>query len=225
MIEKKASGTALEDLRRRRGCRVFVLIALSLFTTTSAGCGFMAEPDMVVQPKLKPLQPSAFFADGRGSRPVEPGTIARGQLGVSAAFDTGTVEGALVEYIPLEGFDPSETVAADRARASRRAALERGRERYNIYCSPCHSRAGDGLGMIVQRGFSRPPSLHEKRLVDAPPGHFYRVITNGYGAMYSYASRVSPDDRWKIVAYIRALQLSQSQKLDLAGARTERPGK
>src|SRR5207302_1356796 len=89
-----------------------------------------------------------------------------------------------------------------------------GRERFNIYCSPCHSQLGDGNGMIVKRGFTRPPSFHEPRLVDAPPGHFYHVITNGYGAMYSYASRIEPDDRWAIVAYIRALQLSQNAKLD-----------
>jgi mono/diheme cytochrome c family protein len=181
----------------------------------AAGCG---QHDMVYQPKYKPLQPSSFFADGRASRPVEAGTVARGQLGISPAFDTGTIGGALVEYIPLKGFDPNESLADDVARPSRKVALERGRERFNIYCSPCHSRSGDGLGMIVQRGFPRPPSLHEKRLVDAPPGHFYHVITNGYGAMYSYAARVAPADRWAIVAYIKALQLSQTPKPELAAA-------
>jgi mono/diheme cytochrome c family protein len=95
-----------------------------------------------------------------------------------------------------------------------RAALARGRERFNIYCSPCHGQTGLGQGMIVQRGFSPPPSFHEQRLRDVPAGHFFHVITHGYGAMYSYAARVAPEDRWKIVAYIRALQLSFNARLD-----------
>jgi mono/diheme cytochrome c family protein len=92
--------------------------------------------------------------------------------------------------------------------------IERGQQRYNIYCSPCHSRTGDGRGMIVQRGFPPPPSFHDQRLRDAPAGHFFNVITKGYGAMYSYASRIPVDDRWAIVAYIRALQLSQHATID-----------
>jgi mono/diheme cytochrome c family protein len=165
---------------------------------------------MVIQPRYKPLQASAFFSDGRGSRPAEPGTIARGQLRDNPAFDTGEVGGKLIGYIPLKGFDPNERIDDSDARAARRAALERGRERFNIYCAPCHDRTGNGNGMIVQRGFSRPPRLHEPRLREAPPGHFFHVITHGYGAMYSYASRVEPADRWAITAYIRALQLSQN---------------
>ncbi len=176
----------------------------------SSGC---SEKDMVVQPKLKPLQASAFFADGQASRPVEPGTIARGQIQDRPAFDTGEVDGKLVGYIPLPGFDPNQTLDASAARDARHQALTRGRERFEIYCTPCHDRTGSGNGMIVQRGFSRPPSYHIERLREAPPGHFFRVVTKGYGAMYSYASRISPDDRWKIVAYIRALQLSQNAEL------------
>jgi mono/diheme cytochrome c family protein len=176
----------------------------------SAGC---SEQDMVIQPKYKPLQPSTFFADGRSSRPVEPGTVARGQLQVHPAFDTGEVDGKLVGYVPLKGFDPNEAVEPSSARAARREALERGRERFNIYCSPCHGRTGEGNGMIVQRGFPKPPSFHEPRLREAPPGHFYKAITNGFGAMYSYASRISPADRWAIVTYVRALQLSQNAQL------------
>ncbi len=90
-----------------------------------------------------------------------------------------------------------------------RQSLARGRERFNIYCAVCHGATGDGNGMIVQRGFPQPPSFHDQRLRDAPAGHFVDVITNGYGVMYSYASRVAPEDRWAIAAYIRALQLSQ----------------
>ncbi len=146
---------------------------------------------MVVQPKLKPYQASAFFADGQGSRPVEPGTIARGQLQVDPAYDTGKTGNLLVADIPGQGRQARSWSA--------------GSERFNIYCSPCHSRAGDGRGMIVQRGFPPPPSFHEQRLLDAPAGHFFNVMTIGYGAMYSYASRIPADDRWAIVAYIRAL--------------------
>lgn len=181
-----------------------------------AGC---SEQDMVTQPKLKPLQASTFFADGRASRPVEPGTVAVGQLAVRPEFDAGEVDGKLVAFIPLKGFDPNEALDAAAAKEARRATLERGRERYNIYCSPCHGQTGEGNGMIVQRGFSKPPSFHESRLREAPPGHYFRAITNGFGAMYSYAARVAPADRWAITAYIRALQLSQNaQPADVAQA-------
>jgi mono/diheme cytochrome c family protein len=201
-------------------------IGLAFALSLLAGC---AEHDMVTQPKYKTLQPSSFFPDGQSSRPVVPGTIARGQLRINPIHDDGMVNGVLAEYIPLKEFDPKSNLDAKDAQAARLRTLERGRERFNIYCSPCHSQLGDGNGMIVQRGFSRPPSYHEPRLVDAPPGHFYHVITNGYGAMYSYASRIEPDDRWAIVAYIRALQLSQNAKLNdvPADKRTElaaRPG-
>jgi mono/diheme cytochrome c family protein len=153
---------------------------------------------MVVQPKLRPLQESTFFADGQGSRPVVPGTIARGQLRADREFFTGESNGTLIDVIPVK-------ITAE--------VLARGQERFTIYCSPCHDRTGSGRGMIVRRGFSQPPTFHQDRLRDAPAGHFYRVITNGYGAMYSYASRVTPEDRWAIVAYIRALQLSQHARL------------
>jgi mono/diheme cytochrome c family protein len=176
--------------------------ACLLLCTLQAGC---SEQDMVIQPKLKPYQESAFFVDHQSARPLLIGTIARGQLEVDPAYDTGKTDDLLVARIP------------DRVKVDR-ALLERGRERFNIYCAPCHSRAGDGRGMIVQRGFPPPPSFHEQRLLDAPAGHFFNVITSGYGAMYSYASRVPVDDRWAIVAYIRALQLSQHATLDDAPA-------
>ena len=184
-------------------------LALGAWALASAGC---SEQDMVIQPKYEPLQPSTFFADGQSSRPIEPGTVARGQYLGRPAFETGDVDSKVVSYIPLKGFDPNETLGEAEAKAARKATLERGRERFNIYCSPCHSRTGDGNGMVVQRGFSPPPSFHEKRLKEVPPGHFFHVITNGYGAMYSYASRVAPADRWAIAAYIRALQLSRDDR-------------
>jgi hypothetical protein len=183
-------------LARRRANRRWA--ASLLLCVLQAGC---SEQDMVIQPRVKPYQESTFFTDGQSARPLLVGTIARGQLQVDPAYDTGKTGDLLVDRIP-------ERVKVDRK------LLERGRERFNIYCSPCHSRSGDGRGMIVQRGFPPPPSFHEQRLLDAPAGHFFNVISNGYGAMYSYAARVPVDDRWAIVAYIRALQLSQHATLD-----------
>jgi mono/diheme cytochrome c family protein len=201
--EARAGGRGAGALRR-----LAAALGLCAWALASAGC---SEQDMVDQPKFKTLQPSTFFADGRSSRPLEPGTVAIGQLMVHPAFDAGEVDGKLVGYLPIKGFDPAEKLDPTAAREARKAAMERGRERFNIFCSPCHSRTGDGNGMIVQRGFSKPPALYEPRLREAPPGHFFKVITNGYGAMYSYASRIPTADRWAIIAYIRALQLSQTE--------------
>jgi mono/diheme cytochrome c family protein len=150
--------------------------------------------DMHVQPKYEPEDPSTFFADGRSERQPVEGTVARGQLRADELLYTGRVNGVVANLFPF-------AIAA--------ADLGRGRERYNIYCSPCHDYSGSGNGMIVQRGFPSPPSFHIERLRLAPAGHFFEVMTNGLGLMYSYASRVSPEDRWRIAAYIRALQLSQ----------------
>jgi mono/diheme cytochrome c family protein len=153
--------------------------------------------DMWVQPKHHPLDESEMFADGQASRPLLQGTIARGHLREDGAFYTGIQNGKWVDAIPVP-------VTMD--------LLKRGQDRYNIYCTPCHGQLGDGKGMIAQRGFQlkRPVgNYHTKRLREMPVGHFYDVITNGYGAMYSYASRIEPQDRWAVVAYIKALQLSQ----------------
>ncbi len=147
------------------------------------------------QPRFKPLRKSDFYADLRSSRPILDGTIPRGQLRDDTYFYTGKVGNQDGDEMP---FPVTMQV------------LARGRERFNIYCAPCHSRVGDGNGMIVQRGYRRPPSYHIDRLRKAPLGHFYDVITNGFGAMPDYASQVQPQDRWAIIAYIRALQLSQS---------------
>lgn len=154
--------------------------------------------DMHVQPKYKPLAQTDFFGDGRAARPVVDGTVARGQLRLDDHLYTGKVDGKLVTTFPF---------------AITRADLERGRERYNIYCTPCHDSTGHGRGMIVLRGFPPPPSYHIQRLREAPVGHLFDVITNGLGNMYGYAARVAPEDRWRIAAYIRALQLSQSAAL------------
>ncbi|HET7184714.1 MAG TPA: cytochrome c [Terriglobales bacterium] len=151
--------------------------------------------DMHVQPKYLPLAHSDFFEDGRASRNPPPNTIARGQLRDDTYFFSGMVNGQPGNMMPFP---------------ATREVLERGRERFNIYCSPCHSQLGDGNGMIVQRGFRRPPSFYEQRLRQAPLGHFYDVMTNGFGAMPDYAAQVNSRDRWAIAAYIRALQASQT---------------
>jgi mono/diheme cytochrome c family protein len=166
-----------------------VLILLAL--TTLSGCRL----DMQVQPRENPLSRSDFFADQRSARPLVEGTVARGDLRADTYFYTGKVGDAPGDYMPFP---------------ATKEIMERGRERYNIFCAPCHSRVGDGKGFVVSRGFTRtPPSYHIPRLQKAPLGHFYDVITNGYGVMSDYASQVPPRDRWAIVAYIRALQLSQ----------------
>jgi mono/diheme cytochrome c family protein len=157
--------------------------------------------DMQMQPRYGPLAPSAFFGDHRSARPLVEGTVARGQLRTNRGFYTGKT-----------GPGDDQTVAEFPFPVTREV-LQRGQDRFDIFCSPCHGRAGDGQGMIVQRGYLAPPSYHTDRLRQAPVGHFVDVITNGYGAMHSYASRVIPEDRWKITAYIRALQLSQAAPL------------
>jgi mono/diheme cytochrome c family protein len=155
-----------------------------------AGCRL----DMHVQPKYLPDKPTNFFGDGRSERPQVPGTVAHGQLHTDELMYDGTINGEPANVFPFP------ITAAD---------LARGQQRYNIYCSPCHGYDGNGRGMIVLRGFQQPPSYHIDRLRNAPVGHFFEVMTNGFGNMYSYASRVSPADRWRIAAYIRALQLSE----------------
>src|SRR6266853_3845794 len=166
--------------------------ALSFVLALLGGCRL----DMQDQPRFKPLQQSDFYADLRSSRPLVPGTVARGQLRLDAYFYTGLSNGNPGDAMP---FPVTKEV------------LERGRERYNIYCAPCHSRVGDGNGFIPSRGFSRkPPSFHDQRLQKAQLGYFYDVMSNGFGIMLDYASQIPPQDRWKIVAYIRALQLSQN---------------
>ena len=168
-----------------------VIAAIALWS----GCRL----DMHVQPKQNPLSPSDFYPDKRSARPLVEGTVARGQLHEDAYFYTGKIGDNPGDVMP---FPVTKEV------------LERGRERYNIYCAPCHSRIGDGNGFIPSRGFTRmPPSYHIPRLQKAPLGYFFDVMTNGFGIMPDYASQVSPEDRWKIVAYIRALQLSQSASM------------
>jgi len=180
-----------------------------------AGC----RQDMHDQPRFKPLAESDFFADLRSSRTPVDGTVARGQLHEDAYFYTGKIGANPGNYMPSEVTVNQEMLA-------------RGRERFNIYCAPCHSRLGDGNGMVVQRGYRHPPTYHQDRLRQAPLGYFFDVITNGFGAMPDYSAQIPPRDRWCIVAYIRALQLSQNatsadaagQQIPSAAPAFEEPG-
>jgi len=154
-------------------------------------------PDMNNQPKAKPLSRSDFFSNGTNARQPPPYTVVRGEPRDNAAFYTGLTNGTYITQLPMK-LTPE--------------LLNRGRERFDAMCAECHDRTGSGNGMVVQRGFPQPPSFHVDRLRNAPIGHFYDVITNGYGVMYPYATRVTPGDRWAIAAYIRALQLSHDAK-------------
>lgn len=168
--------------------------ALLLFCL--AGCDM---GDMYDQAHYEPFEPSPLFENDSSARPLVAGTVARGQLHEDAAFYTGKQGAQYVTELPVK---------------LEMKLLERGRERFNIYCSVCHGISGYGNGMIVQRGFRKPPSFHDERLRNAPLGHYFDVITNGFGAMPTYNLQVEPRDRWAIAAYIRALQLSQRAPFD-----------
>jgi mono/diheme cytochrome c family protein len=157
----------------------------------AAGC----RQDMHDQPKYKPFAKSDFFADRRSARPLVDGTIARGHLRDDAVLYTGKAAGKPVDAFPV---------------AVTAAVMARGQERFDIFCSPCHGRTGAGDGMIVRRGYRKPPTFHQDRLRQAAPGYTFDVITNGFGAMPDYAQQIPVGDRWAIVAYIKALQRSQN---------------
>jgi len=177
--------------RYRLHNRILQVVTLLSVVALSAGCRL----DMHVQPRENPLSRSDFFADQRSERPPVEGTVARGQLHEDTYFYTGKIGNNPGDVMP---FPVTMQV------------LERGRERYDIFCAPCHSRVGDGNGFVPSRGFARkPPSYHIPRLQKAPVGYFFDVITNGFGIMPDYASQIPTRDRWDIVAYVRALQLSQ----------------
>jgi mono/diheme cytochrome c family protein len=164
---------------------------------------FGCRQDMHNQPKYRGLRASTFFTNGSSARPLVEGTIARGALQEDVAFFTGKVGTADVKEFP---FPITQDV------------LDRGEDRFNVYCTPCHDRTGSGRGMVVQRGYRQPPSFHIDRLRQADVGHFFDVMTTGFGAMPDYRAQISPRDRWNIVAYIRALQLSQhASKADIPG--------
>jgi mono/diheme cytochrome c family protein len=178
--------------RWERPLRAFTLASLLIIVAFASACRL----DMQVQPKQNPFSSSDFFPDQRSERPPVEGTVARSQLHADNYLYTGKIGANFGDYMPFP---------------LTKEALERGRERYNIYCSPCHSLVGDGRGFVPSRGFSRqPPSYHTSQLRNAPLGYLFDVITNGFGIMPDYRSQIAAEDRWKIVAYVRALQLSQN---------------
>ena len=186
-MKRPKVGVALRAIRTLFG------IAFALAVTA-------CRQDMYNQPKYKPLAASEFWNDGTSARPLPPHTVPRGHLDEDTALFTGkNDDGTLAAAFPMP---------------VTRELLARGQERFTIYCSMCHGAEGDGNGMVVQRGYPPPPSYHVDRLRNAPPGYLFSVITNGYGIMYPYASRVEAPDRWAIAAYIRALQLSRHGTLD-----------
>jgi mono/diheme cytochrome c family protein len=180
----------------------------------SGGCEYLKQ-DMANQPKNRPLSPSPFFEDGRSERPLVENTVARGALANDELF---VPKDSNAFPLPVD-----------------LALLERGEERYKIFCSPCHGLQGDGNGMVAMRGMKRPPPYHQDRLRQAPNGYFYDNITNGFGQMLGYSAQIPPRDRWAIIAYIRALQLSRNakvadlpaelrEKLNQSGSPTAKPG-
>ena len=166
-----------------------------LFALIAAAASAACRQEMYDQPRYKALGRSRFFTDQRQARPPVDGTVARGMLRADSKLYAGKDGNTLVAQFPLP---------------VTRALLDRGRQRFDIYCAPCHDRTGGGNGMVVQRGYRPPPSFHIERLRAQPVGHFFDVITNGFGAMPDYAAQVDAQDRWAIIAYIRALQLSQA---------------
>jgi mono/diheme cytochrome c family protein len=185
--------------------RLFRYSGIALLALLLSGCHF----DMYNQPKLQTYEPSSFFADGRGSRPNVVGAVAVGQAPTDEYFSTGLVDGVAGSELPVE---------------LTRELLERGQAQYNIWCAVCHGEAGFGQSVIAQRGGIVPANFHQQRLRDAEIGYLFNVMTvgfyrgdpeaGGYQSMYSYASRISAEDRWAIAAYIRALQLSQNATTD-----------
>jgi mono/diheme cytochrome c family protein len=167
-------------------CAVLCAMALS-------GCDMALRQDMADQPKNRPLSPSEFFSDGRSERPLIENTVPRGAL----ENDVYNVSKDYAGFpLPVD-----------------EKLLQRGEDRYKVFCTPCHGLQGDGNGMAAVRGMKHPPSYHIDRLRQSPNGYYYDVITNGFGVMYSYSERISPRDRWAIIAYVRALQLSRNAKV------------
>jgi hypothetical protein len=175
-------------MRNRPAFAAGLLFALSGLVL--AGCGYSLRQDMANQPRENPLSPSQFFADGRSARPIAENTVMRGSLETDALT---VPKDSNAFPLPLT-----------------RELLERGQQRYAIFCQPCHGMQGDGQGMVAMRGMKHPPSYHQERLRAEPNGYLYDVVTNGFGAMYGYSSQIPPRDRWAIIAYVRALQLSRN---------------
>ena len=192
-FEMRETRSEMRASRFDKTVRALVVGAATVSMLVLAGC----RQDMQDEPKFFPQRGTTFYTDGRSVRPQVANTVARNQGNEGSYFYTGLVNGKEGDGLPID-------LTAD--------TMARGQERFNVYCTPCHSRVGNGDGMIVQRGYRPAGDFHTDRLRNAPLGHFFVVITNGYGAMPDYAAQVTPQDRWAIAAYIRALQLSQNAR-------------
>jgi mono/diheme cytochrome c family protein len=218
MLRNNVKSSLSGLLRHKFTSRSLLILAVSIL---AAGCGVRF--DMQDQPRYRAYKKSDFFADGRASREHPTGTVARGQLFEDKAFYTGKIDNpnpnAVAQTTPGPGGTTLVTTfpnAIDEfPMPVTRELIDRGQDRYSIHCIVCRGPVGKGDGMIVRRGYTQPPTYHDDRLRNAPVGHFFDVMTNGWGKMPSYAFQVSPADRWAIVAYIRALQVSQNPDQDL----------
>lgn len=173
--------------------RASFVAALVFAVCGVAGCGYSLRQDMANQPRQNPLSPTNFFADGRSERPLPENTVARGDISNDALF---VPKDSNAFPLPLT-----------------RELLLRGQERFSIFCSPCHGLQGDGQGMVAMRGMKHPPSFHQERLRQEPNGYIYDVVANGFGAMSGYSAQIPPQDRWAVIAYLRALQLSRNAQV------------
>ena len=198
----KGAGYSKAGLRHRAGLRCLSAVAAFTLLGFAAGC----RQDMQNQPRMFPQRGTTLFADGRSVRPQVEHTVARGQLYENDYFNTGLMNGKEADMMPFP---------------TTMQVLARGQERFNVYCTPCHSRVGNGAGMIVERGYKPAGNLHDARRLSEPLSHYFYVMTNGYGAMPDYKAQVTPEDRWAIAAYIRALQLSQAANVSMVPAGTQ----
>jgi mono/diheme cytochrome c family protein len=186
-----AAGMTQGARRRARKSARGPLLAAAVSLALAAGC----RQDMHDAPRYDPLEASVVFPHGASAQPLVDGTVARDHVNDDELLETGRMNGQTASVFPF---------------AITRADMDRGQERFNIYCSPCHGREGDGNGMVVQRGYRLAASLHTDRLRQATPGYLYDVMRNGFGVMPDYRAQITVEDRWRIVAYIRALQLSRN---------------
>jgi mono/diheme cytochrome c family protein len=203
-----------EKVKSMRSSLYFVFLLLPFALLTGCGVRF----DMQDQPRYKAYKKSDWFKDGRSSRDKVEGTVARGQLNDNKAFYTGKIDNPNLSAPVATTIDATGNTLVSSFPNDidefpipvTKELIDRGQDRFNIYCIVCHGPVGNGDGMIVRRGFSKPPTYHDDRLRNAPVGHFFDVMTNGWGKMNSYAYQLQPADRWAIVAYIRALQVGQN---------------
>lgn len=205
--DRRTKGTTQRVVSGPASLQRVATIGAAAVVLLLAGC----RQDMHNQPKMFPQRGSDFFADGRGARPQVVNTVARGQLNEDSYYYTGVVQGANGYREEKDQLPFPVTMEV----------LQRGQERFNIYCTPCHSRVGNGLGEIVQRGYKPAANLHDQVRTAQPLSHYFYVMTHGYGAMPDYSAQLPPEDRWAVAAYIRALQLSQAANMGDVPAGTQ----